>query len=125
MAIGMPQSIGRIAPGFRANLTFIDLSDPSWRPLNSAVRQLVYGETGRAVRHVMVQGSLVVSDGRMVSIDENKLCKDAERLRAAMVEELSQKMNPDKNLTQAYKAMLSKVETVPLAVNPLFLRSSC
>lgn len=125
MAIGMPESIGRIAPGFRANLTFIDLSDPSWRPLNSAVRQLVYGETGRAVRHVMVQGNLVVSDGRMASVDENKLCEDAERLRLAMVEELSQKLNPDKNLAQAYKAMLSKVETVPLAINPLFLRSSC
>jgi 5-methylthioadenosine/S-adenosylhomocysteine deaminase len=123
LAIGMPECIGRIAPGFRANLTFIDLTDPSWRPLNSAVRQLVYGETGRAVLHVMVQGNLVVSDRRMVSIDENKLCDDAERLRVAMAEELSHKMNPDRDLMKAYKAMLSEVEIAPLAVNPLFLRS--
>jgi 5-methylthioadenosine/S-adenosylhomocysteine deaminase len=125
MAIGMSECIGRIAPGFRANLTFIDLTDPSWRPLNSAVRQLVYGETGRAVLHVMVQGNLVVSDGRMVSIDESQLCEEAERLRVAMAEELSHKMNPDRNLMKAYKAMLSEVEITPLAVNPLFLRPSC
>jgi 5-methylthioadenosine/S-adenosylhomocysteine deaminase len=122
-AIGMSDSIGRIAPGFRANLAFIDLTDPSWRPLNSAVRQLVYGETGRAVRHVMVQGNLVVSDGRMVSIDERRLCEDAERLRLAMAEELGHKIKPNKSLTKAYKTMLSKVETIPLSINPLFLRS--
>jgi cytosine/adenosine deaminase-related metal-dependent hydrolase len=125
VAIGMSECIGRIAPGFRANLTFIDLTDPSWRPLNSAVRQLVYGETGRAVLHVMVQGNLVVSDRRMISIDENKLCEEAERLRVAMAEELIHKMNPDRNLTKAYKAMLSEVEITPLALDPLFLRSSC
>jgi cytosine/adenosine deaminase-related metal-dependent hydrolase len=125
MAVGMSGSIGRIAPGFRANLTFIDLSDPSWRPLNSAVRQLVYGETGRAVRHVMVQGTLAVSDGRLTSIDEDRLCEDAERLRVAMAEELRQRMNPDRKLIEAYQAMLSEAETVPLDINPLFLRSFC
>ena len=123
-AIGMSDSIGRIAPGFRANLVFIDLSDPSWRPLNSAVRQLVYSETGRALRHVMVQGNLVVSDGRMVCIDERRLCEDAERLRLAMADELGHRIRPNENLTKAYQAMLSKVETVPLPINPLFLRSS-
>jgi 5-methylthioadenosine/S-adenosylhomocysteine deaminase len=123
MALGMADAIGRIAPGFRANLTFIDLADPSWRPLNSAVRQLVYGETGRAVRHVMVQGSLVVRDGRMVSIDENSLCEDAERLRFATAHELGRRLQPNGHLTEAYKAMLAKVETSSLSLNPLSLRS--
>jgi 5-methylthioadenosine/S-adenosylhomocysteine deaminase len=123
-ALGMAEAIGRIAPGFRANLTFIDLTDPCWRPLNSAVRQLVYGETGRAVRHVMVQGSLVVRDGRMVSVDENALCEDAETLRLAMADELGRRIRPNGRLAEAYQAMLAKVETEPLALDPLSLRSS-
>jgi 5-methylthioadenosine/S-adenosylhomocysteine deaminase len=123
-ALGMADAIGRIAPGFRANLAFIDLTDPSWRPLNSAVRQLVYGETGRAVRHVMVRGNFVVRDGRMVSIDENGLCEDAERLRLSMMDELGRRIRPNCHLTAAYEAMLRKVETEPLAVDPLSLRSS-
>src|ERR1700722_7029088 len=102
MAIGMAECIGRIAPGFRANLTLIDLTDPSWRPLNSAVRQLVYGETGRAGRHVMVHGRLVVRDGRMVTIDENRLCEDAERLRLLMADELGRRLRPNGQLTDAY-----------------------
>src|SRR5262249_52408119 len=53
-ALGLEGEIGRVVPGFRANLVFLDLADPAWRPLNSAVRQLVYGETGRAVRHMML-----------------------------------------------------------------------
>jgi 5-methylthioadenosine/S-adenosylhomocysteine deaminase len=122
-ALGLADTIGRIAPGFRANLTFIDLTDPSWRPLNSAVRQLVYGETGRAVRHVMVQGRFVVRDGRMVTIEENRLCEAAEQLRLAMEDELGRRLRPDGHLIEAYQTMLAKVETVPLGLNPLFLGS--
>src|SRR6202140_1394496 len=30
-------AIGKIAPGFKADLTLIDMHDPSWSPMNSAV----------------------------------------------------------------------------------------
>src|SRR5262249_59958702 len=33
-------AIGRIAPGYKADLTLIDMSDRTWSPINSAVRQL-------------------------------------------------------------------------------------
>jgi 5-methylthioadenosine/S-adenosylhomocysteine deaminase len=39
--------IGQIAPGYKADLTLIDMRDPSWSPLNSAARQLVHVEAGR------------------------------------------------------------------------------
>src|SRR6195256_4976362 len=56
--------IGSIAPGLRADLTLIDMSDPSWSPLNSAARQLVHVELGRGVRHVVVDGGVGVRDRR-------------------------------------------------------------
>src|SRR5882762_2544453 len=34
--------IGRLAPGYKADLSILDLSDPSFVPLNSVVRQLVH-----------------------------------------------------------------------------------
>ncbi|HMJ32224.1 MAG TPA: amidohydrolase family protein, partial [Xanthobacteraceae bacterium] len=66
-------AIGRIAPGCRADLTLIDMSDPSWLPFNSAVRQLVHVEAGRGVRHVIVDGAVVVRDRRLTTIDEDEI----------------------------------------------------
>jgi guanine deaminase len=65
--------VGRIAPGCKADLTLIDMSDPSWLPLNSAVRQLVHIEAGRGVRHVIVDGAVVVRDRRLTTIDEDEI----------------------------------------------------
>jgi guanine deaminase len=65
--------IGRIAPGYKADLALIDMSDPSWSPLNSAVRQLVHVEAGRGVRHVIVDGTVVVRDRRLTSINEDDI----------------------------------------------------
>jgi guanine deaminase len=65
--------IGKIAPGLKADLTLIDMSDPSWSPMNSAVRQLVHVEAGRAVRHVIVDGAVVVRDGKLTAMDESEI----------------------------------------------------
>jgi 5-methylthioadenosine/S-adenosylhomocysteine deaminase len=66
-------AIGRIAPGYKADLTLIDMSDPTWSPLNSAVRQLVHVEAGRGVRHVIVDGALVVRDRRLCTVEEDEI----------------------------------------------------
>jgi 5-methylthioadenosine/S-adenosylhomocysteine deaminase len=66
-------AIGRIAPGCKADLTLIDMNDPSWSPLNSAVRQLVHVEAGRGVRHVIVDGAVVVRDRRLTTLKEDEI----------------------------------------------------
>ena len=63
-------ALGRIAPGLKADLTVIDLRDPSFSPMNSAARQLVHIEAGRGVRHVIVDGKVVVRDRRLERVDE-------------------------------------------------------
>jgi 5-methylthioadenosine/S-adenosylhomocysteine deaminase len=123
-ALGLQSEIGRIAPGFRANLVFIDLADPSWRPFNSAVRQLVYGETGRAVRHVMVGGRTVVRDGALATIDEGKLCEEAERIRADIEPELRRCLTIDPALAAEYAQMYRRVEAYPLDIDPLRLSAA-
>ena len=116
--LGLADQVGRVAPRFRANLVFIDLNDPVWRPMNSAVRQLVYAETGRSVRHVLVQGQWVVLDGRCAMIDEDKLAHDAERLREQMSDELQIRMALPNELVASYSRVIEMAEEVPLPIEP-------
>ncbi len=77
-AVGQPDRLGAIAPGYCADLVLFDLTDPSFIPLNSAVRQIVYTEGGRGVRTVIVGGEVVIEDGRLKTMDEEALLDQIE-----------------------------------------------
>jgi hypothetical protein len=68
--------IGAIEAGMRADIIALDLNDPSFRPLHSVARQVVYSETGRAVRHVWVDGRHVVANGAATRVNEAKLMEE-------------------------------------------------
>lgn len=90
---GRADQLGAIRPGMQADLIALDLSDPAYRPLNSVVRQIVYADSGRSIRHVWVNGRQVIRNGRVASVDEDRLDatvaklmpevrRDLEKLRA-------------------------------------------
>jgi len=87
-ALGMGDEIGRIAPGRKADITLLSLRDPAFAPLNDAVRQLVYTEPGRSVRHVIVDGRVVIENGRAATVDEDALYAEVERLMPALLADL-------------------------------------
>jgi 5-methylthioadenosine/S-adenosylhomocysteine deaminase len=87
-AIGLAGEIGRIAPGCKADITLLNLRDPAFAPLNDAVAQLVYTEPGRSVRHVIVDGRLLIENGRAVLLDEDALYADIERLMPVLMRDL-------------------------------------
>ena len=74
-AIGQP-NLGKITVGSKADLVMIDLMDPSYIPLNSAVRQLVYTEGGRGVKTVIVDGKVIIHDGKLQTMDEEALIEE-------------------------------------------------
>lgn len=79
--------IGRIAPGYKADLVLIDLDHPNWLPLNDPVNQLVHCEDGTAVHSVMIGGRMVVENHRILTVDLERLSERAaaarDRLAAA------------------------------------------
>jgi 5-methylthioadenosine/S-adenosylhomocysteine deaminase len=64
--LGLP--VGRLIPGERADLVGLDLDDPSLWPEQSLAKNVVYSLSARAVRDVMVEGRVVVEDGRLVNV---------------------------------------------------------
>jgi 5-methylthioadenosine/S-adenosylhomocysteine deaminase len=69
-ALDLGKKVGLVQPGMKADLTIIDLTDPAYMPLNSAVRQLVYSESGRGVETTIVNGRIVMRNRRMTTVDE-------------------------------------------------------
>jgi cytosine/adenosine deaminase-related metal-dependent hydrolase len=73
---GLAGSLGAIKPGYKADLTLIDLKDTAYLPYNSAARQLVYSESGRGVHTVIVDGRVVVRDRKITTVDEDALRRE-------------------------------------------------
>jgi len=77
---GLQSQIGALLPGMAADLSIIDLTDPSFIPLNSVARQIVFTEAGRGVETVIVDGRLVIVDRRCTTIDERALREEVAEL---------------------------------------------
>jgi len=79
--LGFGDKIGRLAPGYKADIAFLDLEHINWIPFNDATNALVHTEDGSAVHSVMVGGRMVVENRRLVNVDLARLARDAENAR--------------------------------------------
>ena len=85
--------IGRLAPGYKADVVFLDLGRINWIPLNDPLLQIVHVEDGGSVDAVMVGGKMVVENGRPVTVDMAALAAEADGLRPRFEELMSR--NPE------------------------------
>jgi guanine deaminase len=77
-ALGFGDTLGRIAPGYKADVVFLDSRHINLIPLNNITNSLVHVEDGGAVDTVMVGGRLVVQGGKLLHVDLDKLAREAE-----------------------------------------------
>jgi cytosine/adenosine deaminase-related metal-dependent hydrolase len=62
--------LGRLAPGAKADILIIDLEHLGAGVYDDPIKALVDAGTGRDVRTVIVDGRVLVDDGRLVRVDE-------------------------------------------------------
>jgi 5-methylthioadenosine/S-adenosylhomocysteine deaminase len=77
-ALGMASEIGSLEVGKAADLVVFDANRPHLRPHVHPLGNLVHTGQGRDVRMVMVEGDILVEDGRPTRVDMEDVCLQAE-----------------------------------------------
>jgi 5-methylthioadenosine/S-adenosylhomocysteine deaminase len=76
-AYGLPGAFGMVAEGQRADLLVVDLRSPFVAPVHRVASALVYNATPRDVRDVVVDGKILLRDGRLLAADERRIMAEA------------------------------------------------
>jgi 5-methylthioadenosine/S-adenosylhomocysteine deaminase len=80
--LGMEKEIGSLETGKRADMIVVRLDRPNAVPMYDAISQMVYALKADDVRDVMVNGKPVVSDGRILTLNQAQILQKAEEYRA-------------------------------------------
>jgi cytosine/adenosine deaminase-related metal-dependent hydrolase len=78
-ALGLADDIGSIEVGKKADFVALDMGRVNLQPYYSAVSAVVYSATGGDVTLTIVDGKIVVEKGKLVTIDEEEVWKEADK----------------------------------------------
>lgn len=76
-AIGRADSLGRIAPGFRADLAIYDTTATHWYPRHDLSSCLAYAAASADVSHTIVDGRILYHQGEYTTLDIEKVKAEA------------------------------------------------
>ncbi|EKT64409.1 amidohydrolase [Providencia alcalifaciens] len=76
-AIHMEDKLGSLEAGKLADIIVVDTKSPNMVPMYSPYAALVYGANASNVRHSIVDGSLLMKDRKVLTVDESAIVKEA------------------------------------------------
>jgi cytosine/adenosine deaminase-related metal-dependent hydrolase len=82
----LEQEIGSLEVGKKADLVLFDTRRPEWRTLFNPINSLVYNADGRSVHTVIVDGRVVVENGKACYVDEWELMRKVQALGENLLE---------------------------------------
>ena len=76
-ALGMASEIGSLQPGRRADVIVVSMAAPRQMPLYDPLSHLVYVTRGDDVRTTIVNGRVLMRDGKVLTLDEASVLREA------------------------------------------------
>lgn len=77
LAFGLPDSIGALQVGWKADIVLLDLNVPSAVPVHNPLSAVVYCLNSGAVDTVLVDGRILMKDKKILVVDESAVLKEA------------------------------------------------
>ena len=78
--LGLDKEIGSIEVGKKADLAIFSLKTPSMWPVNSPISALSYSANGTEAETVIIDGKLIMEQGKMLTMDEERIYKETENI---------------------------------------------
>lgn len=73
------KDVGYLQAGMKADFIAVDINQPHLLPHTDLVSHMVYSASGKDVRHVWVDGKQLVNNGVCVTLDEEKILREASK----------------------------------------------
>ncbi|MGI6686700.1 MAG: amidohydrolase family protein [Bacillota bacterium] len=74
------KDLGRITPGAKADMVLINANTIPMRPMRDPIKNILYAATSRSIDKVIVNGRVVVNNGRVLFLDEDELTREMQRI---------------------------------------------
>lgn len=97
-ALGLGERIGTLAPGYQADLILVDTRGAHWQPPHNLAAGLVYSARASDVHTVMVDGRVLMSERRHLTLDKERILAEVagtmERMARRVPESRIQRYEP-------------------------------
>ncbi len=97
VAIGLEGTVGALVPGYRADLIQVDFSDVHHVPTYDVISHLVYVTDEQDVASVVVDGKLLMREREILTIDTERVAREARELAGRIRDELATRNSPNAN----------------------------
>ena len=84
--IGLPDQIGRLAPGYLADIILVDMSGAHCQPLHSITASLVYNIRASDVQTVIVEGQVIMRDRQILTLDKAQIVREVNKSMARLAQ---------------------------------------
>jgi 5-methylthioadenosine/S-adenosylhomocysteine deaminase len=86
--LGKEKEIGSLEVGKKADIIFIDINSPHTTPLYNPYSVIAYSLYGNEITDVIINGKEIMRNNKILTIDENRIFEDANKIAEIIKKEL-------------------------------------
>ncbi len=87
------EKIGSLEVGKYADIITLDLNTPEWWPMWDLIANLVYSADGSSVDNVLIDGKIIMSNKKILTVDENEVLQKVKEKAQDMKDRLKLKLS--------------------------------
>lgn len=91
-AVGLEKQIGSLEAGKRADIVIHTLDRPEMVPSTNMIRNLFYASRSKSVHTVIVNGRVILEEGRFVGIDERAIYAEVRKASRSLLDRMGHKV---------------------------------